>query len=329
MAEPTPRGSSVEEGHPQDAVVTGQDEPARPPRAAGPDDVVTAQDEVTDEADVAAHDEASAEAAVEAARPVTAPGHIAAFFDVDNTIVRGASAFHLAIGLRQRGFFGFRDLLTFAWHQSRYLAFGENLDQIDQVRSRALSIVAGRSVAEITAIGEEVWDEVLSLRIFPGTQALLSQHLAAGHQVWLITASPVEIGELIARRLGATGALGTVAEHVDGFYTGRLVGDMLHGSAKAEAVRRLAEEEGLDLARSYAYGDSTHDVPILSCVGHPYAINPDGRLRRHARRVGWPMREFRGRRRATARRSMHAASLAGAAWATRLVLRAAARRLRG
>ncbi len=82
----------------------------------------------------------------------------AAFFDLDNTIIRGASAFHLAVGLRRRGFFGIRDLVTFAFHQARYLMFGEDLEQIDQVRTRALSIVAGRSVAEMAAIGEEVWD---------------------------------------------------------------------------------------------------------------------------------------------------------------------------
>jgi HAD superfamily hydrolase (TIGR01490 family) len=251
----------------------------------------------------------------------------AAFFDLDNTIIRGASAFHLAVGLRSRGFFTTWDLVTFAFHQARYLAFGEDMHTIAKVRSRALSIVAGRSVAEIAAIGEEIWDEVLSLRIFPGTQALLREHLDAGHEVWIITASPVEVGELIGRRLGATGALGTVAEHLDGYYTGRLVGDMMHGRAKARAVLALAEEEGIDLASSFAYGDSMHDVPILSTVGHPVAINPDRRLRRHAQRVGWPVQEFRGRRRAV-RRGAQTASWAGAAWAASLAIRGVRRALR-
>jgi HAD superfamily hydrolase (TIGR01490 family) len=255
------------------------------------------------------------------------PGRTAAFFDVDNTIIRGASAFHLAVGLYRRGFFTPLDIVEFSVHQARYLIFGENKQQIDQVRSRGLSIMAGRSVAEVAAIGEEVYDEVLCLRIFPGTQKLLDDHLAAGHQVWLVTASPVEIGELIARRLGATGALGTVAEHEDGFYTGRLVGDLLHGEAKARAVRTLAERDGLELADCYAYGDSINDVPILSAVGHPCAINPEPRLRRYARTVGWPVREFRGRRR-TARRSANAASLAGLAWVAGLILRSLRRTFR-
>lgn len=253
----------------------------------------------------------------------------AAFFDVDNTIIRGASAFHLAVGLYRRDFFRATDLVNFALQQVRYRMFGENKHQIDEVRSRALEIVSGHSVAEITAVAEDVYDEVLCLRIYPGTQRLLDAHLAAGHQVWIITASPQEIGDLIARRLGATGALGTIAEHRDGFYTGRLVGDMMHGEAKAAGVRTLAEREGIRLESSYAYGDSTNDVPILSTVGHPCAINPDRRLRKHAAAVGWPVREFRAVRRAGVRRSIDAASLAGLAWAFGLSLRALRRRLRG
>lgn len=251
----------------------------------------------------------------------------AAFFDVDNTIIRGASAFHLARGLHRRGFFRYRDIVRAGLHNARYQLLGENREQIDEIRSRALSIMTGHSVAEVVAIGEEVYDQVLELRIFPGTRQLLVDHLAAGREVWLVTATPVEIGNLIARRLGATGCLGTVAEHKDGFYTGRLVGDLLHGEAKASAVRTLAEREGIDLRASYAYGDSVNDVPVLSTVGHPCAINPDPRLRRHAQAAGWPIQEFRGRRRA-AKRGIKTASWAGLVWAVGLVLRSIQRSLR-
>lgn len=259
--------------------------------------------------------------------PAAQPGRVAAFFDVDNTIIRGASSFHLAVGLYRRGFFKTGDVIRFAVHQARYLTFGENRQQIDEVRQRALEIMRHRSVAEVVAIAEDIYDEVLSLRIFPGTQRLLDQHLRAGHEVWLVTATPVEIAEIIARRLGATGALGTIAEHTDGFYTGRLVGDLLHGKAKASAVQAIAEREGIDLSQSFAYGDSTNDVPILSEVGFPCAINPDGRLRKHAAEVGWPMREFRGRRNAT-RRGVDAATVAGSAWVAGLVFRAVRRAIR-
>lgn len=254
-------------------------------------------------------------------QPTPASGAgIAAFFDVDNTIIRGASAFHIAQGLRRRGFFRKRDLMRFGFEQLKYLMFGESKEQITAVRTEALSIIKGWSVAEMAAIGEEVYDEILALRIFSGTKALLDEHRALGHEVWLVTATPVEIGKLIARRLGATGALGTVAEHKDGHYTGRLVGDMLHGEAKATAVGELAERNNLRLSDSFAYGDSMNDVPMLSEVGHPCAINPDTRLRRHAKKRGWAMREFRGRR-GTGRRSIVKRSLTGTAWALFAVFR--------
>ncbi len=91
----------------------------------------------------------------------------AAFFDVDNTIIRGASAFHLAVALYRRDFFRVPDLVRFALHQLRYRMFGEDKHQIDEVRTRALEIVRGHSVAEITAVAEDVYDEVLCLRIYP------------------------------------------------------------------------------------------------------------------------------------------------------------------
>lgn len=238
----------------------------------------------------------------------------AAFFDVDNTIIRGASAFWLAQAMYSRGFFTIADIIRFGWHQVAYMVFGENKRRIAAVRRRALAIVAGRSVAELTALGEEVYDEVLAHRIFPGTKALLDEHLASGHQVWLITATPAEIGDLIARRLGATGALATRAEHKNGFYTGHLQGEMMHSEVKAEAVRELAELENLDLENSFAYGDSINDLHLLEAVGNPSAINPDPRLRLHAMNVGWPVRDFR-KRRPAARKSIHAAYGAGLMWA--------------
>ena len=108
----------------------------------------------------------------------------------------------------------------------------------------------------------------------------------------------MELASIIAHRLGLTGALGTVAEVVDGKYTGRLVGELMHGAAKAEAVRALAEREGLDLARCTAYSDSTNDLPMLSLVGTAVAVNPDSELRAIARARGWAVRDFRTGRKA-------------------------------
>ena len=222
-----------------------------------------------------------------------------AFFDVDNTMMVGASIFHFARGLAARKFFTTADLAGFAWQQVKFRIGGkESKDGIAASREQALSFVAGRSVAEIVALGEEIYDELMADKIWAGTRALAQMHIDAGQRVWLVTATPVELAQIIARRLGLTGALGTVAESVDGRYTGRLVGEMLHGKAKAHAVRALAVREGLDLRRCSAYSDSANDVPMLSVVGTAVAVNPDQGLREIARKRGWEIRDFRTGRKA-------------------------------
>lgn len=245
---------------------------------------------------------------------------VAAFFDVDNTVIRGASAFHIARGLWQRDYFTARDILSFGYEQATYVLFGETAEQMKRIRTHGLGIIKGWSVAEMTAVGEEVYDELLASRVYPGTKDIIDEHLAKGHEVWLVTASPIEIGRMIARRIGATGALGTVAEHVNGHYTGRLEGDFLHGPRKADEVRRLAAERGLDLEASHAYGDSLNDASMLQAVGHPCAINPEPRMRRLAIDRGWPIREFRKRRK-SGRRGIVKGSITGAFWITIQVTR--------
>jgi HAD superfamily hydrolase (TIGR01490 family) len=223
----------------------------------------------------------------------------AAFFDVDNTMMIGASIFHFARGLAARKFFTTADLIGFAWQQLKFRIGGKETEYSTTTgRDTALSFVAGRSVAEITALGEEIYDELMADRIWAGTRALAQMHLDAGQRVWLVTATPVELALIIARRLGLTGALGTVAESVDGYYTGRLVGEILHGPAKAHAVRALAATEGLDLRRCTAYSDSVNDVPMLSAVGTAVAVNPDSELRDIAKERGWQIRDFRTGRKA-------------------------------
>jgi HAD superfamily hydrolase (TIGR01490 family) len=249
--------------------------------------------------------EASAEAALASVaaseHPLPVPTDLtaAAFFDVDNTMMMGASIFHFARGLAARKYFSTSDLAGFAWQQVKFRIGGrETPENIQASREQALSFVAGRSVAELITLSEEIYDEMMAEKIWSGTRALAQLHLDAGQRVWLVTATPVELASIIARRLGLTGALGTVAESVDGVYTGRLVGEMLHGKAKAHAVRALAAREGLDLRRCAAYSDSSNDIPMLSVVGTAVAVNPDPALRDTARKRGWEIRDFRTGRKA-------------------------------
>jgi HAD superfamily hydrolase (TIGR01490 family) len=243
---------------------------------------------------------ASAAAAEVIAPPPEMDPAAAAFFDVDNTLMRGASIYHFARGLAARNLFTPLDLLKMTWVQVAYRLRGkEDSGHIDAVRQSALAFVADHKVTDIVELGEQIYDETMARRIWQGTRDLALRHLAAGERVWLVTATPVELANILSSRLGLTGALGTVAETRDGVYTGRLVGGLLHGEAKAAAVRALADREGLDLARCSAYSDSANDLPMLQLVGHPHVVNPDSSLLAEARQRGWPVHEFRSGRRAT------------------------------
>jgi HAD superfamily hydrolase (TIGR01490 family) len=214
--------------------------------------------------------------------------------------------------------------MQFVWQQAKFrIAGNESADDMHTIRENALAFVAGRPVAEIVQASEEIYDELMADRIWTGTRVLAQQHLDAGQRVWLVTATPVELARIIAHRLGLTGALGTVAEIVDGQFTGRLVGELMHGEAKAEAVRALAEREGLDLTRCTAYSDSANDLPMLTLCGTAVAVNPDTELRSVARARGWTVKDFRTGRTAAkyGLPTLGAAALSGAAVGGALALR--------
>ena len=224
----------------------------------------------------------------------------AAFFDLDNTMVRGTSLVQLGKGLYARKYFKLGIILRAMWLEAIFRATGAEHDgHIVEARETVLSVIKGRSVAELTHDAEQVFHESIAERIWPQAQALAANHLEAGRPVWLVTAAPVEIAEVVARHLGLSGAIGTRAEAEDGVYTGRLAGPMMHGPAKADALRALVAEHGYRLDQCAAYSDSYNDLPMLNLVGDPHVVNPDGGLLRHARNQGWPVHDFRtpGRRR--------------------------------
>lgn len=231
--------------------------------------------------------------------PATPDLTAAAFFDVDNTLVHGASIIHFARGLAARDYIAVSDMAQFGWQQLKFRITGrEDSDDVASGKEKALSFIAGRDTDEFVALGEQIYDEIIADKLWTGTLELARRHLAAGQQVWLVTATPQILAQVIARRLGFTGALGTVVEAEDGKFTGRLVGDILHGPGKAHAVRSLAAREGLHLRRCTAYSDSHNDVPMLTAVGTAVAVNPDADLRELARNRGWEIHDFRTGRKA-------------------------------
>jgi HAD superfamily hydrolase (TIGR01490 family) len=292
-------------------LIDGAAEPGDPtqgdPAAAG-----ASPEETSEETSAVEADRAWLIAGIIALEPENAGPGAAAFFDIDNTIMRGSSIVALAKGMADRDYFSTSEVVDFTWKQLKYVLSGrENMDDMAQATENGLLFVKGREPREIEDMAEQAYDERMVGRLWAGTVELAEAHKALGHEVWLISATPVEVADVIARRLGLTGGLGTIAEVADGHYTGRLDGVPLHGAAKVAAIEKLAAERGLDLTRSAAYSDSSNDIPMLSSVGCPVAINPDGPLRSHAKAQGWPIRDYRIRGKESVRKGVPAAAAAG------------------
>lgn len=218
----------------------------------------------------------------------------AAFFDVDNTLVRGSTIYFLGRGMYQRGFFTKADISRFVLANLRFRLTGtEKQDEINRFQRSAQDFIGGHNVSEIRAVAQEIYDEYVSPSLWEGTIDIAQAHLNDGVEVWLVTAAPEDMAILIAERLGFTGALGSKAAIVDGHYTGGMNGPLLHGKEKATAIRDLALERGFQLADCFGYSDSYNDLPLLETVGYPSAINPDAKLRIRALKENWPIHDFR------------------------------------
>ena len=226
--------------------------------------------------------------------PMTSEKTRIAFFDVDNTLTRGSTLYFLGKGMYNRGFFTKKDIGAWVLANIRFRMTGtEKAEVISRFQKAATDFIGGHDVAKIRQIGEAIYNEFVSPAIWKGTIAIAQQHLDAGDEVWLVTASPEDFANLIAEKLGLTGAIGTKAEIKDGKYTGGLIGNLLHGAEKARAVTELAASRRINLADCFAYSDSHNDLPLLNSVGHPRAINPDAKLRIIAFSSGWPVHDFR------------------------------------
>jgi phosphoserine phosphatase len=127
--------------------------------------------------------------------------------------------------------------------------------------------------------------------IYDEAAELIEKHIRDGRDVIIVSTSGREIVEPIGKMLGAADVIATEMEIVDGLYTGK-VSYYAYAEKKAEAVRAIAEKNGYDLQKSFAYSDSSTDIPLLSIVGFPCVVNPDRGLRAHAEVNNWPVLYF-------------------------------------
>lgn len=215
----------------------------------------------------------------------------AAFFDLDRTLIRRSSALALAGSFREHGVIGRGQLAKAAAWQVLFAARGASAETVRKAAEDGLQILKGFAVDDLRSLVAGAMEPVLKPLVYQEPLNLVARHRERGEPVYVVSATLQEIVEELARELGFDGAIGSTCEIVDGLYTGRSL-RAAHGEGKADAVRELAEREGLDLAASTAYSDSHTDLPFLDAVGNPVAVNPDRELRRIAAERGWPVLEF-------------------------------------
>jgi putative phosphoserine phosphatase/1-acylglycerol-3-phosphate O-acyltransferase len=211
----------------------------------------------------------------------------AAFFDLDRTLLRGASAPVITAALKEAGVIPERSIPGESAFYRFFEVVGETLPGMALARRAATYAAGWSSAAVVTAATEAA--KVLSGSVQPWARMLMDEHRAAGRPVVLATTSPFDMVKPLADELGLDDVIATrYGVDEDGAYDGSIVGGFVWGRGKLAAVQRWAAEHDVDLAESWAYSDSVYDVPLLNAVGHPTAVNPDPRLRVLAAVRRWP-----------------------------------------
>jgi putative phosphoserine phosphatase/1-acylglycerol-3-phosphate O-acyltransferase len=211
----------------------------------------------------------------------------AAIFDLDRTLLAGASGPVISAALRSAGLLSGRPIPGEGLLFKVFNVVGENRPSMFVTRQGA-RLAAGwdRSIARKAG---EMAADILAGQVQPFAKVLIEEHQAAGRRVVIATTTPYDMVKPLADRLGLDGVVATTYGERDGSYTGTIDGPFVWGKGKLEAVRTWADDHGIDLGESYAYSDSWFDVPLLSEVGHPIAVNPDPRLRLFAMARRWPV----------------------------------------
>lgn len=213
----------------------------------------------------------------------------ASYFDVDGTLVR-TNLVHPTLYYLMHQRTPFRSLQKLARTALRAprLALAEVQDR-RLFNEMLFTAYEGISHDRLHLLADDAFDKVLKPNLFPSAKDLVSRCRDQGHDVVLISGALDFLMQRLADYVGATHVIANRLEIKDHYATGRLLRPVVAGPEKARLIRDHAREHGHDLDECFAYSDSYSDVPMLSVVGHPAAVNPDGKLARLARTYGWPV----------------------------------------
>lgn len=217
---------------------------------------------------------------------------MAAFFDLDKTVIAKASMVAFSRPLHRAGMLNRRLMLRAAWGQLIYAQVGASPEKLERLRASVLRLTKGWDQAAISEIVRETLDAVIEPIVFDEAVERIRAHQEWGHKVFIVSAAPEEVVAPIAQRLGVDEAIATRAElDAEGRYSGRTE-RYVYAEEKERAIIEVAARDGLDLDHCWAYSDSATDIPMLAAVGHPVAVNPDRELARVARERGWLVERY-------------------------------------
>jgi HAD superfamily hydrolase (TIGR01490 family) len=222
----------------------------------------------------------------------TAPGNrVAAFFDLDKTVIAKSSTLAFSRPFFQEGLINRRAVLKSAYAQFVFMLAGADADQMDRMRSHITALCEGWDVEQVRSIVEETLHDIVDPLVYKEATQLITDHKAEGHDVVVVSASGEELVAPISNMVGATHSVGTRMVVDGGRYSGE-IDFYCAGENKAIAIKQLAQQHGYDLEDCFAYSDSVTDLPLLEAVGHPTVVNPDRALRKIAAQRGWPVLTF-------------------------------------
>lgn len=237
-------------------------------------------------------DSAVVSTAGEPGRASTPPGSsgVGAFFDMDNTVLRSSSGRLYLQYLRRNGLLSWPRWLAITGQVGLYVV---GLTSFPQLMARLMTQVAGADEAEAWRISAAWFDEMLRDYIAPAARERISWHREQGHHVAIVSASTPYAVSPVAHELGlGDNYLATRLEVVSGRFTGRVIEPPCYGAGKVTLARTYSVQHNLDLAASYFYTDSHHDLPLLESVGRPVAVNPNRKLQGIALERCWPVERF-------------------------------------
>ena len=216
----------------------------------------------------------------------------AAFFDLDKTVIARSSTLVMGRTFFRDGLLSSSMVVKSLYAQAVYQLVGADHAKMEQMRHAAIELTRGWEAQRVRRLVRETMEEVIAPLAYQEALDLIAEHRRAGRDVWLVSSSGEEIVEPFGEYLGVRDVIATMSGiDDDGRYDGTLE-FYAYAAAKATAIRQIAEVRGYDLDRCYAYSDSITDLPMLTTVGIPVAVNPDRELRAAAMAMGWEVRDF-------------------------------------